>query len=220
MKISTIIFVAIISTVAQGQTVQNILDAAGCNTGLTGGLATQLVNKMNQIKPGFMSSLSGLTRVSLGSATVKVPYAQSQTITAIKNAVAARPGVTLYINSALRTLPQQLLLYRWYLAGKCGITLAAKPGASPHESGYGIDIDDYNGWKPYLQTYGCSWQGTSDVVHFNCPGVALGTTSVLAFQRLWNCNNPTDLLSEDGLYGPQTEARVLRSPANGFAKTC
>lgn len=58
------------------------------------------------------------------------------------------------------------------------------------------------------------------MVHFNCPGVSLGNTSVLAFQRLWNCNNPTDTIAEDGIYGSQTEARVLKSPASGFPKLC
>jgi hypothetical protein len=41
--------------------------------------------------------------------------------------------------------------------------------------------------------------------------------SVLAFQRLWNRNNPKDRLAEDGAYGPQTEARLARAPSAGFA---
>ena len=45
----------------------------------------------------------------------------------------------------------------------------------------------------------------------------LAGLSVLAFQRLWNRNHPEDVISEDGAYGPQTEARILRSPAEGFA---
>lgn len=51
--------------------------------------------------------MSGLTRISLSSAAAAVPYAQTQSVNAIKKAVAARAGVTLTINSALRTLPQQ-----------------------------------------------------------------------------------------------------------------
>ncbi|RNA01096.1 peptidoglycan-binding domain 1 [Brachionus plicatilis] len=221
MKSLTFAFlIVILSNCVFSQTIQTVLNNAGCNTGVTAGLATQLVAKMNQLKPGFMSNLKGLTRINLGSAAAAVPYAQTQTVNAIKKAVAARARVTLTINSALRTLPQQLLLYKWYRLGKCGITLAASPGSSPHESGYGVDISDYSGWMGYMQTYGCSWQGSSDVVHFNCPGTSLGNTSVLAFQRLWNCNNPADTISADGIYGPQTEARVLKSPANGFPKTC
>jgi hypothetical protein len=40
---------------------------------------------------------------------------------------------------------------------------------------------------------------------------------VLAFQRLWNRNNPTDKIGEDGAYAPQTEARLKQAPATGFA---
>jgi hypothetical protein len=39
---------------------------------------------------------------------------------------------------------------------------------------------------------------------------------VLAFQRLWNRNAPDDPITEDGSYGPMTEARVMRAPAEGF----
>jgi 3D (Asp-Asp-Asp) domain-containing protein len=40
---------------------------------------------------------------------------------------------------------------------------------------------------------------------------------VKAFQRLWNRNNPSDLIEEDGIWGPMTEARMKKSPAAGFA---
>lgn len=57
-------------------------------------------------------------------------------------------------------------------------------------------------------------------MHFNCPGNSLGKTSVLAFQKLWNCNNESDRLIEDGIYGAEVEKRLLKSPASGFSKTC
>src|SRR5690606_40481535 len=36
--------------------------------------------------------------------------------------------------------------------------------------------------------------------------------------RLWNGNDPNDLIAEDGIYGPQTEARLRESPAEGVPK--
>ena len=41
---------------------------------------------------------------------------------------------------------------------------------------------------------------------------------MLAFQRLWNRNNPGAKISEDGAYGPQTESKLRQSPSTGFAK--
>ena len=41
---------------------------------------------------------------------------------------------------------------------------------------------------------------------------------VLALQQLWNLNHPGDLIDADGLWGPQTEAKLKVSPADGFAK--
>ena len=57
-------------------------------------------------------------------------------------------------------------------------------------------------------------------MHFDYVGagaVSLSGTDVLAFQRLWNLNNPNDKIAEDGQYGPATEARIQSSPADGFA---
>ncbi|MCA1663750.1 MAG: hypothetical protein LC659_05705, partial [Myxococcales bacterium] len=50
----------------------------------------------------------------------------------------------------------------------------------------------------------------------------LRAESVLAFQKLWNLNNPADKIAEDGAYGPMTGAKIAASPATGFAKgtTC
>jgi hypothetical protein len=38
------------------KTVQNVLNEAGCSTQVIKGLSAQLVTKMNQIKPGLMST--------------------------------------------------------------------------------------------------------------------------------------------------------------------
>lgn len=38
-----------------GKTVQNVLTEAGCSTSVIKGLSSQLVTKLNQLKPGLMS---------------------------------------------------------------------------------------------------------------------------------------------------------------------
>ncbi|NIS33710.1 MAG: hypothetical protein GWO04_28795, partial [Actinobacteria bacterium] len=109
---------------------------------------------------------------------------------------------------------------RWYRAGRCGISLAASPGRSNHESGLAVDVSDYSSWRSRLEAQGFRWLGSSDPVHFDYVGggtTDLSGLSVLAFQRLWNRNHPDDPITEDGLYGPQTEARLAMAPAEGFA---
>ena len=146
------------------------------------------------------------------------PYLQGPARDALHAAVRQRGG-NLRITSALRTLAQQFLLYRWYQQGRCGISLAARPGRSNHESGLAIDTPDYNAWRATLTAGPWRWLGNSDVVHFSYTGggtVDLSGLSVRAFQRLWNRNHGEDMIDEDGVYGPQTEARLLRSPTTGF----
>jgi hypothetical protein len=104
--------------------------------------------------------------------------------------------------------------------GRCGIGLAAKPGASNHETGLALDVSEHSTWKSDLTARGFSWLGSKDPPHFDYVGA--GATSykgvdVEAFQRLWNRNHPEDPITEDGIWGSQTEARMKKSPAAGFA---
>jgi hypothetical protein len=193
-----------------------------CSTSAVKGLATQLVDEIQCLRPNTMKKIDGTPGLALGSAVF--PYLQTPAANALVAAQKAR-GVTLSINSGLRTLPQQYLLYRWYQTGRCGIGLAAKPGTSNHESAVAVDINDNASWRTAMQGKGFRWLGANDPVHFDYTGggtVDLRGLSVKAFQRLWNRNNPGDLIAEDGVYGPATESRLAKSPVGGFAKgaTC
>jgi MYXO-CTERM domain-containing protein len=188
-----------------------------CTTTSVKGLATQLVEEIQCMKPGTMTKIDNIPNVTLGSAVF--PYLQTPARNALAGAVAAR-GVPMSINSALRALPQQYLLYRWSQTGRCGIGLAAKPGTSNHEGAVAVDINDNAGWRTAMQGKGFRWLGASDPVHYDyvAGGINLRGVSVQAFQRLWNRNHPEDLIAEDGSYGPTTEARLAKSPVGGFAK--
>jgi len=188
-----------------------------CSTASVRGLSLQLVGELNAMRPGRMERIDDISNVSLGSAVI--PYLQAPAARALRSA-AARRSSTMQVNSALRTLPQQFLLYQWYVNGRCSIGLAARPGRSNHETGTALDIDSYSSWRSSMESSGYRWLGSSDPVHFDFVGAGtenLSSLSVLAFQRLWNRNNPSDRIGEDGQYGAQTEARLRRAPANGFA---
>ena len=193
-----------------------------CSTTAVKGLATQLVEEIQCLRPGTMKRIDGTAGLSLGAAVF--PYLQTPAANALVAAQKAR-GVKMSINSGLRTLPQQYLLYRWYQTGRCGIGLAARPGTSNHESAIAVDINDNASWRTAMQGKGFRWLGANDPVHFDYVGggtVDLRGLSVKAFQRLWNRNHPNDTIAEDGVYGPATEARLAQSPVGGFAKgaTC
>ncbi len=197
-------------------TVDQAVAAVGCSTAVAAPLSEQLVEQINCLSPGTMTRIDGIAGLSLSSTVV--PWLQTAAAGGLEDAVRARGG-TLSLNSALRTLPQQLMLYRWYQMGACGITLAASPGSSPHESGLAIDTSDYTAWRSALESHGWTWHGAGDLVHFDYTGggtVSLAGRSVLAFQMLWNRNHPEDPIAEDGAYGPQTEGRLRMSPTEGF----
>ncbi len=206
-----------------GQTSSALVDADpvskaitdSCTTASVKGLGTQLVGEIQCLRPGTMARIDDVPNTTLGDAVF--PFLQAPAAAALRN-VAKTRNVKLVINSALRTLPQQFLLYRWYQTGRCGIGLAAAPGRSNHESGVAVDVNDNAGWRAGFQGNGWRWLGASDPVHydFTAGGVSLAGLSVRAFQRLWNKNNPTDKVAEDGVYGATTETRLARSPIGGF----
>lgn len=198
-------------------TVADAVDA-GCSTSQVAGLSQQIIGQANCISPGAYEELAPLpSNVTLGGAVL--PYIQLPARDALLDALNANPGQSMQINSMLRTVAQQYLLYRWYQQGRCGIGLAATPGNSNHENGLAIDIQQYNTWRSDLEARGFDWLGGNDPVHFDYRGmdaVNQKGVDVLAFQQLWNINHPDDLIDADGIYGPQTQARMEQSPAEGF----
>lgn len=200
-----------------GGTIDDAVAAGGCSTAVVRELSEQLIAEIQCLAPGSMARIDDISGLSLGSAAS--PWLQTPARNGLAAAVADGGG-GLSLNSTLRTLPQQLMLYRWYSRDMCGITLAASPGTSPHESGLAIDTSEYSAWRAELEDNGWRWHGSGDLPHFDYVGGGtrdLEGLSVLAFQRLWNRNHPGDAIAEDGDYGPQTEARLRMSPTDGFA---
>lgn len=187
---------------------------SGCTTSVVGGLAEQLIEQIECMRPGTMVNIGAIGGVDIST----FPYLQRAAAEGLEDALAA--GGTLHINSALRSTVQQYVLYKWYSEGLCTnvVALAARPGRSNHESGLALDVGDYGSWRSRLEAVSFDWLGANDPVHFDYVGggTDLRSLSVEAFQRLWNRNNPDAPISVDGLYGPQTAGAMGAAPADGF----
>lgn len=192
-----------------------VRNAPGCSTHVLKGLDLQIIAKMNAVLPNALASIADLN-ISAGPAVHA--YLQPAAKEALRKAIADR-GQPLSMNSGYRTIAQQLMLYNHSLRRRCGISIAARPGRSNHQSGLAMDINDAPGWKPYLERYGWRWFGSRDRVHFDYVGSGardIRSVAIKAFQSLWNENNPNDSIGADGAYGPATEARLNQSPISGF----
>lgn len=192
-----------------------IKNARGCTTKVCNALSQQLIHQMNVMFPGVLVSYDDLN-VSLKGAAF--PYLQAPAKAALARAIQAR-GKTMTINSGYRTIAQQLLLFNW--GRGCGYHVVAKPGRSNHQSGLAIDINDYAGWRPFLQRQGWKWFGNNDKVHFDYVGAGakdIRSQTMKAFQQLWNNNNPDHTIQVDGQWGKNTARCLNNSPAYGFTK--
>ena len=191
--------------------------SSGCSTNQVEGLSLQIIAQGNCIVPGAYAELPAKPNTNFGAAVL--PYLEQPARDALVAALDANPDTAMQVNSMLRTVAQQYLLYRWYQMGNCGIGLAATPGNSNHETGLAIDIQQYSTWRNILEAHDFRWYGSGDAVHFDYVGpgsVDHRGVDVLAFQQLWNRNHPDDTIVEDGEYGPETQARLQQSPAEGF----
>jgi hypothetical protein len=188
-------------------------DATGCSTAIVAGLTAQLVEELNCLAPDSMVNFSG-PHVELSAAVQ--PYLAPEAAAALLRATTAADDV-IGITSAYRSVAQQYLLRQWWLTNQCGIAAAAIPGESNHQSGRALDVPKYSKWGDWLVPDGYTWFGKADKVHFDFFAAPdFGHQSVLAFERLWNRNNP-DQLAEDSLWDDADDAAMARSPAEGFA---
>jgi hypothetical protein len=187
---------------------------SGCSTSVVLGLSKQIADEITCMSPTSLQAFSQTANIVFSSNAV-LPYLDPASKTAITKVGA---GASLQINSGFRTVAQQYLLYSWYLQKRCGITAAATPGRSNHQSGRAIDLANYSSRISAMSAQGWAHNVPGDAVHFDhLASPDIRGMDVRAFQRLWNRNNPSDKIAEDGAYGPQTEARLKKSPATGFS---
>jgi len=186
---------------------------AGCDSyGISKELTNQMINELNSMGYSFRGMDGNLVHCPGFTCTL-----QSSAASSLESACRAKNDY-ITLNSAFRSSAEQYILYEQYKRGMCGITLAAAPGSSNHEGGRAIDTSYYSYWTSPLASYG--WvhsYPSSDPVHFDYSGASdIASKNLLAFQRLWNRYNPNSKISEDGIYGPQTENALNHAPCNGW----
>ena len=188
----------------------NYVGGSNCSTSVVLGLSLQVAEEMDCIQANTMTRLATGGGISfVGSAVL--PYLEPDAARDL------RAEANAAITSLFRTVVQQYLLYEWYQQGRCGIAIAATPGNSNHETGKAADLSNWANVIGAMSNHGWAHDVPGDDVHFDHTASAdLRGLDVHAFQRLWNRNHPEDRISEDGVYGPMTAARIARSPSGGF----
>lgn len=191
--------------------------AGSCTTVSVEGLSKQIIEQARCLNPKAVVPLP--SRPNLVTGPHVFPYMQSDARDHLVRVLDAHKNTTMKLNSALRTVAQQYLVWRWSASKSCGVELATRPGDSNHELGLALDVAEHASWRSALEAEQFRWLGASDRVHFDYKGGDAHPqkmTDVLAFQKLWNKNHPKDPVNEDGVYSPQTEQRLKKAPPDGF----
>jgi len=190
-----------------------------CSTVSVKGLSKQIIAQGRCIDPDAFAKLPQRANLIIGNQVFG--YLQAGARRHLLRALDAHPNQVLTLNSALRTLAQQYLVWRWGMKKSCGVQLAATPGKSNHERGLAIDVSEHSIWRKALESENFVWMGKSDRVHFDFAkgkGSSPRTMDVLAFQKLWNLNHPDKRLAETGRFDTRTQERLAQAPAGGFSK--
>jgi hypothetical protein len=183
---------------------------------LIDGLSRQLIDELNCIEPGVLVTFESRAEPGYLYTENNIPHLLRPEAVEAALATARDEGDYLTITSGYRDAGMQ---YYDYLRGQRFGFLAARPGGSRHQGGQAIDVDQNRHWRQPLQDHGWLWPlGTRDAPHFEWHDLEgdLRPESLRVFQRLWNRNTPDDLIAEDGVWGPMTEARMAVTPAEGF----
>lgn len=197
-------------------TVAEVIARGGCSSRPVLGLSQQILEELARcVKPGFLVRVPSSGRFNNAA---DLNYLEKPAADALARALSKRPGASLNVSSMYRTIAQQYVLFR---RASC-FPAVASPGRSNHETGIAVDVSDPDNatWRATLQGEGFKWLGSFDRFHFDYKGAGsedLRGLDVKAFQRLWNRNHPEDKIAEDGVWGGDTESRLLKSPADGFA---
>jgi hypothetical protein len=185
----------------------------GCSTSVAQGVTNEIISKLQSM--GYSFKTLDSTWIHCESPCVN--QLQSAAADSLVSACQSKNDY-ITLNSAFRSSAQQYLLYNWYNAGICGIGLAATPGTSNHEGGRAVDTSYYSYWLSTLEAYG--WVHSypdSDPVHFDYMASSdIAKENLMAFQKLWNENNPSKTIAEDGVYGPDTANALYNTPCDGW----
>jgi len=191
-------------------------ESTACATSVVLQLSVQIAEEVDCLMPGQLVPFAETANIEFTGSAV-LPYLSEIARADLMTASGANGAHAARVTTAFRTVAQQYLRRRWFELGRCGITAAAEPGRSNHESGRALDVSNYNTWISVFGSNGWAHDVPGDPVHFDhTASPDIRGADILAFQRLWNRNAPDDQIGEDGVYGAMTEDRLKRAPAEGF----
>jgi hypothetical protein len=172
------------------------------------------------------------------------PSVLKQILAALNDPAASNTKTPFQVNSGWRSLAQQYVLSD--LCGAGGNSVAVPGDSNHADgsaidlqataeclkaAANGATSDEvlnlvHPVWGALLEEQKLIWYGDEagktvcgDPPHFDYPPAQsspLKSASVQAFQTLWNNNNPCAAIKEDGIFGPETELALLRSPVVGW----
>lgn len=216
-----------------GTTLQELLleDARVCSDlsghypqALIEGLSIQLIDEMRCMDSGWLEYYTPCKELGCIWANGPQPLAARPEVLDALRAAATSKNDFITINAAYRDVGMQYFS-RWRNENCDGNFMAAIPGRSNHQGGRAIDVQSHAYWADTLIDHGFNRPYyPKDLPHFELVGnqqyrdesEQLKKLSILAFQVLWNKNNPSDQIDEDGLYGAETKERLGNSPVEGF----
>ncbi|MGK0358840.1 MAG: hypothetical protein ACI9U2_001134 [Bradymonadia bacterium] len=191
------------------------MDSCDTPAELVDGLSAQLVDAINCLRPGTLSSIPlgpdiGLLREG------RPAYVDARGLDDLL-AAADDGDRQMIIRWSYRDVALQHLFWLQDVERNCAV--AAPAGLSNHQNGLAIDLNDRGYWEPIMARHGWENRLPNDRVHFDyqrADDVGLGALSLLAFQALWNTNFPDTPIPTSSELDGETYDALSMAPIQGF----
>lgn len=182
---------------------------------LVDGLSAQLVDAINCLRPGTLSDIPIGADIGLLRAG-RPAYVDARGLDDLI-AAADDGDRQMIVRWSYRDVALQHLF--WLQDDFRGCAVAAPAGLSNHQNGLAVDLNDWQYWQPIMARHGWANQLPNDRVHFDyqrADDVGLGALSLLAFQALWNKNNPDAEIPTSSELDGETYDALSAAPIEGF----
>lgn len=171
-----------------------------------------------------LQDVAGLELLPDSSTALVLPFLQPAARTALAAAVEGA-AVPLRVMQALNTPVDAYVLWRWTLAGKCGLadsgrTFPMRPkDADDFGAGTVVQVEQPDQWEARLAAHHWFRQAGSDRFQFRAPIgqlVDVHYRQVLSWQRWFSGHNAQLGVAATGVFDATTQERMDASPAAGY----
>ena len=201
------------------ETIKSAVIDRSCDFSLLQTISQQLIDEMINSTNGTVSELNTTNYPNLVVSNNQRIFLETNTLNAFIGVLSNNPQKSFILSFGLVSLPEQYLRDKW--DGQCQNIFGVPhmKDANNFMSGNMLELQNFDSnVVKIMQESG--FVKNRQFFIYTQGVINLQNENVRAFQKLWNCNFPEDLMEENGIFDEEVEKRLNISPTKGLGKIC